>query len=81
MAEWDSGVPGCFGSADGIFAGHPSDEKRAFKLLTSLRERHIGWKAARRQLSLYLDSKGAGADHKREQLKRARRMLKPWLLD
>ena len=81
MADWDSGVPGCFGNVDGIFAGHPSDEKRAFKWLTSLRERHIGWKAARRQMSLYLRSKGASKEHQREQLKKARKMLKPWLLD
>jgi len=36
-------VAGCFGSTDLIFAGHPSDEERAFKLLSECRHDNVGW--------------------------------------
>jgi hypothetical protein len=79
--SWDKQVPGCFGSADLIFAGHPLDENRAFEWLTDLRRRGIGWKAAREQLKEFLKSKNARDEHIEQQLKEAERLMKPWLLD
>jgi hypothetical protein len=79
--SFDRELPRCFGVADRIFAGHPSDEDAAFEWLKSLRKRHIGWKAARAQIREYLKSKNARRAHIQEQVKRARLRLKPWLLD
>lgn len=78
---WDKQVPGCFGSNDLIFAGHPLDENRAFEWLVDLRKRGIGWKAARAQLVAFLKSERAGPDHIRQQLASTGKHLKPWLLD
>jgi|HubBroStandDraft_1064217.scaffolds.fasta_scaffold3008329_1 hypothetical protein len=78
---WDKQLEGCFGGADGIFAGHPSDESRAFAWLTSLRRRNVGWAAARKQIRKYLKSRNARPAHITQQVRRARRYLKLWLLD
>lgn len=79
--SFDNQLPGCFGSEDLKFAGHPFDEDRAFKWLTSLRKREIGYKAALKQIKEFLQSKGASASHIKAQTAKASRYLKPWLLD
>jgi len=79
--SFDPTLGGCFGNADLIFAVHPMDEGRAFEWLQSLRKRQIGWKEAQAQIVEYLKSKGAGEEHIKEQIERARHKLEPWLFD
>lgn len=79
--SFDTKLPGCFGSDDLKFAGHPADEDRAFQWLASLRRGKIGCKAALKQIKEFLKSKGATAGHIKTQTTRATRYLKPWLLD
>ena len=81
VAEWDSDLVGCFGKEDRVFAVHPANEAQAFAWLASLRQRGIGWKAAEQQINAFLKVVGEDKDHRREQIKRAQRMLKPWLLE
>ena len=81
VAEWDSDLPGCFGKEDRVFAIHPANEAQAFAWLASLRQRGIGWNAAQKQINAFLKVLGEDKDHRREQIKRAQKMLKPWLSD
>lgn len=78
---WDTQVRKCFGDSDLIFAGHPADEKRAFKWLADLREHGVGWRAVRQQLKEFLEAQKARDEHIAKQLEKAKRLLKPWLLD
>ena len=48
--DWQERIRGCFGLEDRQFAGHPSDEERAFELLTQLRQEHVGWAEFEREL-------------------------------
>ena len=74
-------LEGCFGGTDLIFASHLSDENRAFEWLASLRNEGIGWKAAKIQIDNFLVHKGASKLHITKQVKKAKRLLEPWLLD
>lgn len=74
-------VAGCFGSTDLIFAGHPSDEERAFKLLSECRHDNVGWSALEAELRKYLVSNKAGSSHINNQIEKAEKVMKPWLLD
>ena len=55
--------------------------RRKLAWLASLRQRGIGWNAAQKQINAFLKVLGEDKDHRREQIKRAQKMLKPWLLD
>ena len=77
---FDLRLPGCFSESDLIFANHAADEERAFEWLVSLREGGIGWTEARRQISEYLQTRGASKAHIERQITRARSMMKPWLV-
>ena len=78
--SWDQPVPSLY-DGSGLFAHHPADEDRAFAWLTDLRNRGVGWKAARQQLESYMTSKKWKKPHIQYQLKQARLMMKPWLTD
>ncbi len=79
--EWDHELPGCFAAMTAPFGLHPNDEERAFNWLTSLRERKIGWSAAKVQIEAYLKSHGVRGDEFAKQVERARAKLEPWLRD
>lgn len=74
MDAWDPELEGCFG-ADGKF----TINETAFGWLTSLRQRNVRWKEVKKQIVEYLRSKGADRDRLRDETKRARKKLKPWL--
>jgi len=74
MAPWDPEVEGCF-SADGRFVINET----GFAWLTSLRQRNVRWKEVKKQIVAFLRSKGVDRDRLREETKRARKKLKPWL--
>jgi hypothetical protein len=79
--EWDHELPGCFAAMTAPFGLHPNDEERAFNWLTSLRERKIGWSAAKTQVEAYLKSRGVRGGEFTKQVERAGAMLQPWLRD
>ena len=79
--EWDHELPGCFAAMTAPFGLHPNDEERAFNWLTSLRERKIGWSAAKAQVEAYLKRHGVRGGEFTKQVERAREKLQPWLRD
>jgi hypothetical protein len=79
MDPWDPEVERCFGQQDKKFAVHETEQQAAFAWLTSLRQRKVGWKEAKKQIVEYLKSKDADRDQLLDETKRARKKLKPWL--
>jgi hypothetical protein len=79
--DWRNQIPGCFGSVDHVFAGHPLDENRAFALLASLRTHGIGWAKVEPEFRVHLEHKHCGSDHIRAQLARLESRFRPWLID
>jgi hypothetical protein len=79
--EWDHELRGCFAAMTAPFGLHPNDEERAFNWLNSLRERKIGWSAAKAQVEVFLKSHGVRGDEFTKQVERARAILQPWLRD
>ncbi|MGJ8562827.1 MAG: hypothetical protein ACSHXY_04675 [Alphaproteobacteria bacterium] len=70
---------GCFGLEDRKFAGHPSDEIRAFDLLQKLREDNVGWEVVEMCVRrLLLSNKKLNAD---EQVAEVKKYYRPWILD
>ncbi|MBI2284116.1 MAG: hypothetical protein HYU71_10435 [Bacteroidetes bacterium] len=60
-------IGGCFGTADGIFAGHPNDEERA----KELRKIAFDNKITLREITLgYLHGRGYFGEHIKEQLEK-----------
>jgi hypothetical protein len=39
--NWKNQIAGCFGEVDKLFAGHPSDQQRATKLRSDLKQANI----------------------------------------
>jgi hypothetical protein len=77
--SWDSVVPSLL--MNSYFCSHPGEEKRAFEWLTDLRRRSIGWTDARAQLEAYMSSVPWSRQLIGDNLSRAEKMLRPWLLD
>jgi hypothetical protein len=78
MNPWDPEVERCFG-VDRRFAHDEMQREEAFLWLTSLRRRKLRWKEVKKQIVEYLKSTGADRDQLRDETKRARKRLKPWL--
>jgi hypothetical protein len=79
--DWDQELPGCFAAMTAPFGLHPRDEERAFDWLVSLRDRQIGWQAAKAQIDAYLRDQRVTGDALDKQIERARVKLQPWLRD
>ena len=79
MTTWKKQIRGCFGLADRKFAGHPSDEERAFELLTQLRRENIGWEEFEDELRKQLEA--MPQLHTDEQVEIVRKAYRFWLLD
>jgi hypothetical protein len=79
--DWKNQIAGCFGNVDQIFAGHPLDEERAFKLLTVLRKERIGWSLVEPAFREHLQHKNCGEEHIATQIARVEKHMKPWLDD
>ena len=76
---WDQQVPGCFGVQSFVFADHFLEEQQAFIWLEDLRQRQVGWAIARGQVRAFLMAQGALPPHITKQLRKAARMMAPWL--
>ena len=68
-------IGGCFGTADGIFAGHPSDEKRAKELRKLALDKKITLLEIREITLGYLYGRGYIGDHVTEQLNEVTKMF------
>lgn len=77
--DWTKKISGCFGLEDRRFAGHPTDEQRAFELLTELRQEHVGWAEFERELRHQLgDMPKLNANN---EVTRVARYFRAWMLD
>lgn len=76
VKTWESHVPGCFGSSDHIFAGHPAEEKRAKELRKVCSEQRIAMADVARAIEHFLKSKKVGDARIQEQVERAGKFLK-----
>lgn len=68
MDELKSKVPGCFGSTDLKFAGHPTEIERAREVLKIAMENHLSFFNFMMLFQNYLESKGADKGHIKRQL-------------
>lgn len=64
-------IGGCFGTADGIFAGHPADEGRAKELRKLAADNNISLAEVQDIVSGHLHRKGFTAEHIKEQFENA----------
>jgi hypothetical protein len=76
--NWQQKVPGGFGSADAIFAGHPSDEEQAKKAIKDAKdagatfedfEKEVVWHCYRK-----VTAAGMLQDHTKKQVARAKKL-------
>jgi hypothetical protein len=65
-------VPGCFGTADKIFSGHPADSKRARNLLSSFWEARFSFEEYEQAIKEYLTALGCSQKHIENQMKRVK---------
>lgn len=68
-------IGGCFGTADGIFAGHPNDEERAKELRKLALNNKITLQEIRELTLGYLYGRGYIGDHIKEQLNEVTKMF------
>lgn len=68
-------IGGCFGTADGIFAGHPNDEERAKELRKMALDNKITLREIREITLGYLHGRGYIGDHIKEQLEKVTEMF------
>lgn len=68
-------IGGCFGTADGIFAGHPSDEERAKELRKMAADNKITLREIRELALGYLHGRGYQGDHIKEQIEEVTKMF------
>ncbi len=78
---WTNKIPGCFGHDLAGIASHPLDEKRAFELLTLLRNEGIGWEEVKDEFENYLISKTKNSVFSAEQMAKVEVLFRPWLND
>ncbi len=71
---WEDDIPGCFGDADGIFAGHPLDKERAKTLLTTARKEGVKYNRLSGAMVAYMLGEGCSVEHVEEQLKSISKM-------
>jgi hypothetical protein len=68
-------IGGCFGTADGIFAGHPSDEKRAKDLRKLASNNNLTLQEVREIALSYLYGKGYIAEHISKQMDKVNKLF------
>lgn len=68
-------IGGCFGSADGIFAGHPNDENHAKELRELAYTNGLSLGQVVEIANTYMQEKGYHSDHRYEQINEIRRFF------
>ena len=77
--NWKEDIPGTFGSADLIFAGHPCDAERALDLLKECYQSNVSLQDVLDEVEKFLKLKGAGAQHIRDQINKINDKFSGWL--
>lgn len=68
--NWISGIAGCFGSNDKIFAGQYYDCQRAAELLSRANAENIGWGEYHKEIENWLKSQECSPTHIEKQMQR-----------
>lgn len=68
-------IGGCFGTADGIFAGYPNDEERAKELRQMALDNKITLREIREITLGYMHGRNYIGDHIKEQLEKVTQMF------
>lgn len=68
-------IGGCFGTADGIFAGHQNDKERAKELLKIAVDNKVTLREIREITLGYLYGRGYHGDHIKEELEKVTEMF------
>lgn len=71
-------VSSCFGT-DISFAADPATRRGALRWTQSLVVAGRDWKHAKGVLRTFLATRAADDDHRKHELKRAKKLIKPWL--
>ena len=69
----------CFGEADGVFAGHPSDEEYAWGLLEHCRKNGISLNNVLDEAEVFLNTKTKDEAHIKKQLAKIKEKFSPWI--
>lgn len=80
MKDWKTLIAGCFGVADGKFAGHETEQQRAYELLGTLRQQNVNWEDVEEAFEDWLGKRTPNArGHSQGEMERVRAFLEPWL--
>ncbi|TCT27722.1 hypothetical protein [Martelella mediterranea] len=79
--NWTDYIAGCFGETDKIFAGHASEEERAFELLKILRKENEMWRKVRAEFVAYLEGNVKNEQHIRTEILKVEKYYRCWLRD
>jgi len=72
MATWQDWLKDAFGSVDKHFAGHPSDQARARRMLKKAMDAGAKWDDIESEARKYLADKGCLQTHVEEQIAKMR---------
>ena len=67
-------IPGCFGAADKIFAGHYNDTDRAKDMLIEALQETQSWEEFENSIRDYLQKEGCSQKHIDEQIERVKNL-------
>lgn len=70
--SWKKKIPGCFGAADRVFAGHVLDKERARKMLEDAAASGASIDDVAQEADRFLDGEGCSQQHRSEQEQRVR---------
>lgn len=70
---------GSFGNTDRLFARHPLDRERAYKLLGLLMKKGVRWDEAKKKFSEHLAAENCDKKHITMELKLVQKFMQPWL--
>ncbi len=77
--NWKTELQQCFGLSDRRFAGHPSDQRHAHKVLGYLIQENIGMDEVEAEVRRFLSTNPKL--HADDQVDRVRLFFKAWLTD
>jgi len=67
-------IPGCFGTVDKIFAGHPLDQGRAKDMLIAALQETESWSEFENAIREYLSGEGCRSEHIDKQIERVKKV-------
>jgi len=74
--DWQNQIPACFGCVDQIFAAHPLDEERAFKMLNAAFLSGASESDVFTALCDYMKAKNCPPSHIDDQINKAKEVIR-----